>query len=276
MSYDNYTKRRLALALCFIVPLLFLLGVSAFGRRLASGAYSGYGSSWSGLRSGMSRLAGALLPGKANEERARKEEMLGDLLEKERSFGELADENRRLRSMLGLKAPAGWKCIHAELSRRDPAVWNMEFWIDRGAEDGVAPGNPVLIDGVLAGRVSEVLGQSSRVNTVASPLCRFSAFIRSSEGTVHPCVCSGAGDGLSPSGAICSVDFISKDARLAEGDYVVTSGLGTEIPYGIPVGTMVPDSEGNCPTIVDSARAMGFVRPMADLRKLSFVTVYVK
>ena len=29
-------------------------------------------------------------------------------------------------------------------------------------------------------------------------------------------------------------------------------------------------------TIVDSARAMGFVRPMADLRKLSFVTVYVK
>ena len=73
----------------------------------------------------------------------------------------------------------------------------------------------------------------------------------------------------------CRVDFLPKDASLSPGDAVVSSGMGGQLPYGIPVGILVTDEIGRCPILIDNARAMSFVMAAADVAHIRFVTVFV-
>lgn len=274
MSYDSYTRKKILLALCFIVPLLLIFGMSSIGKRIASGAFNSYFTSWSGFRTGMTRLGKSVFSKGEKEKMEQLENQLYELQIRAAVFERIEEENRQLRTVLGLNIPQKWHCTHAPLTMRDPAVWNREFWIGKGSEDRIKPGNPVLLDGFLIGRISEVMNETAKVCTIASPECRFSAFVQGKNGTSYPCIFSGADKASPVSAPLCFADYMDKNAIIGEGDFVITSGLGTQIPYGIPVGTLIQDANGKCPALIDNARASSFVKPLADFSNFSFVTVY--
>ena len=158
---------------------------------------------------------------------------------------------------------------------RDPANWMLEFRISRGEQDGVSAGSPVLSGNCLVGRVIETYNESALVATIASPECRLSVFAVRNDGESYPCVFFGTSRMDSGSKVECGIDFLPKDATLTPGDDVVTSGIGGQIPYGIPVGVLKTDSMGHCPVVIDNARAMSHVMASADVAHTRFVTVFV-
>ena len=256
------------------VPLLLMFGLSSLGRRASSGASSPFMAICQNVRHNLGRVWN-VLSGKEDEKTEADENLLSGLLAGQREFNDVKEENRQLRAMLGLDVPAGWRPIRAEVIMRDPANWMLEFRISRGEQDGVRIGSPVLAGDSLAGRVVEVYNESARVATIASPECRLSVFVQNGDGISFPGVFSGASRMDTGTKVECRVDFLPKDAVLSPGDPVVTSGMGGQLPYGIPVGMLVTDEIGRCPIIIDNARAMSPVMAASDIARTRFVTVFV-
>ena len=274
MLDDQYSRRQFTTVICIVVPLLLLFGLSNFGRRASSGASSPFMVIFQNAKHNLRQIWN-VLSGKVDEKVESDEVLLGELLARQREFNDVKEENRQLRAMLELDAPSGWRPVRAEVVMRDPANWMLEFRISRGERDGVRVGSPVLADNCLVGRVIETYNESALVATVASPDCRLSVFAVRNDGEPYPCVFFGASRVDSGSRVECRVDFLPKDAALSPGDAVVTSGMGGQVPYGIPVGALAADDKGRCPVLIDNARAMSRVVSSADVAHIRFVTVFV-
>lgn len=99
--------------------------------------------------------------------------------------------------------------------------------INRGARDGVAVGMPVVTQQGLVGRLIDVTANASRVLLVTDSSSAISGRLQTTraEGSV---VGQPAGDLL--------MVFIPLDAQVPEGDLVITSGLGGNLPSDIVIG----------------------------------------
>jgi rod shape-determining protein MreC len=99
--------------------------------------------------------------------------------------------------------------------------------INRGARDGVAAGMPVVTQQGLVGRIIDVTANASRVLLITDSSSAISGRLQTTraEGSV---VGQPAGDLL--------MVFIPLDAQVPEGDLVITSGLGGNLPSDIVIG----------------------------------------
>ncbi|MFW6366422.1 MAG: rod shape-determining protein MreC, partial [Spirochaetota bacterium] len=78
-------------------------------------------------------------------------------------------------------------------------------------------------------------------------------------------------EGYSTTSSLCVIDYVSKSARIAKGDVIVTSGQGGIFPQGLLVGTVeeqVPSSS--------SAFQKATVKPVIDYNQVEEVFVIVK
>jgi rod shape-determining protein MreC len=143
-------------------------------------------------------------------------------------------ENGRLRAQFGIPRQYPWNKQLARVVARDPANWWRTIRIDRGARDGVATNAPVFTTAGLVGRVSEVGFAQSQVVLVGDPDCRVAVLIADEksreQGIIAPSSSSPSDD------ALVDLGFISRNAKLAAGQMVVTSGQGGIFPPGIIVG----------------------------------------
>ena len=147
----------------------------------------------------------------------------------------LAQENTRLRSLLQLPRLVNWTLKPARVVARDPANWWRTVRIDRGSRDGVVTNAPVLnLDG-LVGRVSEVGFTHSQVVLVGDPNCPVSVLIEETRehGVIEPTTSSPLDS------TIVELGYLSRNAKLAPGQRVITSGHGGIFPKGIVVGHLV-------------------------------------
>jgi len=149
--------------------------------------------------------------------------------------GTLAEENRRLRGLLGLRARAERAFRPAELLR--PGVIGSEstFLVDVGDEDGVVVGSPVLAPAGLVGVVWEVGPGLSQGIDWTHPEFRASAM--TADGVAYGIVEPRRGrfreeDMLVLTGAPFHTD-------IPAGTRIVTSGFGGIFPRGIPIGVVV-------------------------------------
>ena len=269
-------KNAFSLSLFILLPLMLIFGLSIIGRRTANAVFTPFISITDYLGETAGRIWGYIVGEKESSKQVTDEIMLNELLARHRSYDDLIAQNEQLRAMLDLPPLAGWRAIHAELTTRDPATWNREFWIGCGSDAGLELGNPVLSKGYLVGRVVELFNRSARVATISSPECRLSVFAQNGDKELFPGILTGDGGLHLAAPASVLVDYLSKDAALAVDNLVLTSGLGNEVPYGIPVGLLLADKSGRCPTIVKHAYAQAHVKPFADFVKLHFVIVYSK
>jgi rod shape-determining protein MreC len=143
-------------------------------------------------------------------------------------------ENARLRDHFGIARQFPWKPLPARVSSRDPANWWKSITIDRGSRDGVRTNCAVVTADGLVGRVVEVGYTHARVVLIGDPDCRVSVMVgderNREQGVIDP-------SSSSPlDSALVELSYLSRNAKLAAGQVVVTSGLGGVFPKGIVVG----------------------------------------
>lgn len=107
--------------------------------------------------------------------------------------------------------------------------------INRGTRDGLRAGMPVITDQGLVGRIIEVQANGSRVLLVSDPTSSISARLQTTraEGTVQGQV----------SGNL-EMTYIPLGAQIQDGDLVLTSGLGGNLPPDLVVGQVTSSRAG--------------------------------
>ena len=141
---------------------------------------------------------------------------------------ETDQENRRLRRLLALRDRMPLATLTGEIIGRESGGWARSLTVNRGRADGVAQQMPVIVPEGLIGRVARVRSGASIVQLLNDPTSTVGAVVQR---TRTPGLVEGE-----PGGSV-RFKFMARDgAGVAPGDLIVTSGLGTLFPKGIPVG----------------------------------------
>jgi rod shape-determining protein MreC len=146
---------------------------------------------------------------------------------------ELEVENRDLRNLLGLKQRTGTgELLPVRTIARDPSPFVQAITIDRGSEDGVREGMPVITWRGVVGRVNRVGPTSSKVLLITDTSSSISGRIQGSDSRV-----TGLVRGRQEGGLI--MQHIPQEESLQTGDTIVTSDLGAILPEGLVIGQIV-------------------------------------
>ncbi len=99
--------------------------------------------------------------------------------------------------------------------------------INKGTRDGISIGMPVLTQLGLVGRISDVTANASRVLLITDASSAISGRLQTTrdEGSI-----------VGQASTDLRMEFIPLNARVQEGDIVITSGLGGNLPAGIAIG----------------------------------------
>ncbi len=145
---------------------------------------------------------------------------------------EIASDYQRLSALVNYTSSTqNEEFIAADIiSNVDPNVPLRAIVINRGTRDGLAVGMPVLTEQGLVGRIIKVAANASQVLLITDQSSAISARLQTtrSEGSVV----GQGGDDL-------EMTFIPLDAQVKQGDLVITSGLGGNLPAGIAIGQVV-------------------------------------
>ncbi|MEO6121360.1 MAG: rod shape-determining protein MreC [Acidimicrobiales bacterium] len=177
---------------------------------------------------------------------------VGDFFQGSLHYGEVEDENERLRARLAEQESERLKAGDANQERRalldqqeldfaddvptvasrvvqiSDARFGQTVELDRGRDSGVAPGMPVVAGAGLVGRVVDASGRRATVLLVTDPTSNVGVRFPLS-GDVG--VAAGRGQGSS-----LRVDLVEPASVVAQGEILVTSGLDQSVfPPGIPV-----------------------------------------
>lgn len=149
-------------------------------------------------------------------------------------YDKVLEENKELRVMLELKEEYNnYKfsppCTVIARTTNDPYG---SFTVDKGANDGIKPGDPVVTETGIVGVCFEVSPSTSKVRTLYSPKTAVGVYtVRTkAEGIAE------GGYDLAINGRI-RMSYISKESDIREGDVIVTSG-SANYPAGQLIGTV--------------------------------------
>jgi rod shape-determining protein MreC len=131
--------------------------------------------------------------------------------------------------------------------------------INRGSDDGLRRGMPVVTHQGLVGRIASVLPNAARVQLITDPSSRINVLLQKSEAE--------AALNGSLTGDI-SLQSIPQDAKVDVGDVIITSGLGGDYPPDLIVG-QVSGVRRRTSDMFQSAS----VQPVVDFAALKVVLV---
>lgn len=146
---------------------------------------------------------------------------------------ELQQQNSELEVLSALldfaRTNPGPEYLSAAVIGRDPSPFLHYIIIDRGSDDGLHRGMPVVSSQGLVGRVAAVTAGAARVQLITDPASAVNV-------RVQP---SGAEAMLTGSitGEL-TVESIPQEANVQIGDLVLTSGLGGNYPADILIGQL--------------------------------------
>ena len=281
--YDKTVRRRRAVLGLLVASSLILL-TAYFGESSGGalhGVQRGTSEVLNPLQEGASR---ALKPvrdlfgwfgdtvaakGQVKDLRAERDRLRTEALDNE-SF---RADNARLSALLELDGALGLKAFAPKTGRvifQSPTVWYATIRVDKGSDDGVKVGQPVINEEALIGRVTDVIGGSAQVTLITDQTMKVPARAgrRGVFGIVEP---SSVGN---PTDLV--MRFVPPGARLAPGDRVLTRGTEPTdasqslYPRGLPIGQVTRiDNEGTDTQEVH-------LRPFADMRSLDVVQILTR
>jgi rod shape-determining protein MreC len=149
--------------------------------------------------------------------------------------------------------------IAAAVIARDVSPFMHYIIIDRGSDDGLRKGMPVITQQGMVGSVAAVTAGAARVQLINDPGSSINAILQQSgvEGVVNGKI----------TGEI-ELDMVSKNATIQPGELVLTSGLGGKYPANIVIGQVV--------TIRSEAFSLfqsASVQPAVDFSQLEIVLI---
>jgi rod shape-determining protein MreC len=144
---------------------------------------------------------------------------------------------------------------------RDPSPFIHYVIINRGSNDGIRRGMPVVTNQGLVGRVDAVIGGAARVELITDSSSVVSVFLQNAN---TDAVMKG-----SVSGDL-NLEMLSQDAKIQTGDVVLTSGLGGEYPPDLLVGQVSNVRKRESDLFQEAS-----VQPVVDFTRLEIVLVIV-
>lgn len=165
---------------------------------------------------------------KSENEQLRKENQV--LIAENAMCGDMKNENEMLREQLNLIPRDKYDLIPVFLISQDPNGTGNWIEIDKGSEDGIAIGMPVVVSkGIFIGKIEEVWEKRSKVILLTNPKSAINVITIENEA-------KGIARGEYGLGMV--LDMILQSDSINAGDNVVTSGIGGEIPRGLFIGTV--------------------------------------
>ena len=149
--------------------------------------------------------------------------------------------------------------VAADVIGRDPSPFLHYIIINRGSNDGILRGMPVVTDQGLVGRVDAVIADASRIQLITDPFSAVNIRLQSSD---VEAVLSGSITGD------LSLNLIPQDVIIEEGDLVLTSGLGGGYPTDLPIGQVTNIRKREADLFQEAS-----VQPVVDFSRLSIVLV---
>lgn len=144
-------------------------------------------------------------------------------------------ENARLSALLRLAQAEELESLGARVIGRPGSAWEGVITIDRGSNDGVRVGMPVVGPLGLLGQTVQVSGGSSKVRLITDHRSGVAAMVQRNRAEG---ILKGSVDGR------LTLEFVSADTTLSAGDVVITSGMGGVFPKGIVIGEVAESSSG--------------------------------
>jgi rod shape-determining protein MreC len=161
------------------------------------------------------------------EENLRLKAELDKLLRERQKYEEAFLENKRLKEILSLKEKEHRYVTSARVIARGPDQWSNTFVLDKGLPAGIQKDMTAITTKGLVGKISEVSNSYSYLLLLTD--INFSATVRLQEGRMEGII---SGTGLRK----CQLKYIPYDEEVKKGDVLITSGLDSLFPKGIPVG----------------------------------------
>ena len=147
----------------------------------------------------------------------------------------------------------------ASVIGRDPSPFLHYIIINRGSNDDIRRGMPVVTNQGLVGRVDAVIADAARVQLITDPASAVNVYLQNAD-TSAVLYGSVTGD--------VSLDLISQNVAVESGDLILISGLGGGYPADLIIGQIV------------TVRALEFelfqqatVQPAVDFSRLEIVLV---
>lgn len=200
-------------------------------------------------------------------------------------YGDVKDENDRLRSELEQARGELLRQAGADRERQSllelqqltfapnipgvaarvvstaPSNFQVTVTIDKGSDNGVEKGMPVVTGAGLVGRVSDVSRARSTVVLITDRSSNVGVRLQSS-GDVGVATGEGPGEPI-------RVDLVQLETKVAQGEPVVTSGLQQSVfPPEVPVGRV-----RSARVAPGALKQEVTVDPVVDLHRLEFVKV---
>ena len=162
-------------------------------------------------------------------------QQLAEAQEQVRQSAEAAEENVRLRTLLGyLEKNTSFITESAMITSWDASNWVSAFTISKGTDNGIQKGDCVITEsGMLVGQVAELGTNWATVRTVID--VNMDAGVLVGDSDIAAML---VGDYALMQENKCKLSYFTKDTTLFTGDSVVTSGRGGAFPFGIIVGTV--------------------------------------
>lgn len=187
-----------------------------------------------GITNGFNNFASIFSNKKALQAQvAQMQQQLDALQMENQSLKEYKSEAERLQKLLAFRDTniSTMQLQAAHVIARSPNNWYKNVSIDRGSQDGMAKGMPVICPEGLVGRVTYVAAHSAQVTLITDREIAVGAILekdRETNGIVE-------GFGNNTELRMQNIPFYS---QIQVYDVIVTSDLSQTYPKGIPIGTV--------------------------------------
>lgn len=145
-------------------------------------------------------------------------------------LGQLQQENNRLRELLGSPLRGDEHKIITQVLSTESDPYSYQVVIDKGFQDGVYEGQPVINDKGVVGQVVAVARNTSRVLLICDTSHSLPIQVLRNDIRVIA-IGSGCTEDL-------QLEYLPRDTDIRVGDVLVTSGLGGRFPEGYPVAVV--------------------------------------
>ena len=187
------------------------------------------------------------------QENVRLKEDIENLKQWRRRAEILQSENRQLRSVSGVIIPAATPPVSARVVAVNADSFAHSVMVNVGERSGIREGNAVTTTDGLVGLVVDVGPKHAQILLITDINAMVPVILASSS---WPAITVGMNSKR------MDLRFLPTEASVSVGDLIQTSGHGGVLPPGIPVGR-IEKIQSNAIS----------VRPVADLQRLSFVTI---
>jgi rod shape-determining protein MreC len=173
-------------------------------------------------------------------------------------------ELERLRGLFELDQKySSYPKVGARVIGKDPGNWYHIFLIDKGANDGLEVNMNVIAGNGLVGHIIEVGPNYAKVQSIINDTSNVSSmFLRTSDLAIV------RGDKKLMDEGVLRVEYISSDAKIVEGDDVVSSHISDIYLQGILIGKVKEIREEP-----NNLTKTAFIEPVVNFKHLEEVLV---